>query len=207
MARPSVIDTEEILRAARELFLQKGPNVTTAEIARAVGISEGSIFKRFPTKHSLFLAAMKVDMPHPWAADLDALVGQGDLRENLVSVSTAIMSFLRELLPRIMLAWSCDGAMSTHLSKIHGPKSPPRLALAALASYLGAEMDLGRLRRTDPEIAARIFLGAIWNHVFLETIESRGREVVDPVQPEVFARTLVDAVWQGLAPTGDEVTP
>lgn len=202
MARPKVIDKDEILRVARELFLKKGPAATTAEIARALGISEGSIFKRFSTKHELFLAAMKVDMPHPWAQDLEQLVGQGELKANLTGVSTSIMAFLRELMPRLLLSWSFKEAMSEHIKTMHGPQTPPRLALNALSRFLSAEMALGRMRQTDPEIAARIFLGAIWNHVFLETIEAYGdqqeRELVDP---GLFAQTLVDAVWQGLAPT------
>jgi AcrR family transcriptional regulator len=201
MARPKVIDKDEILRVARELFLEKGPAATTAEIARALGISEGSIFKRFPTKHELFLASMKVDTPHPWAQDLEQLVGQGELKENLIKVSTGIMAFLRELLPRVMLAWSFKEAMSEHIKTMHGPQSPPRMALNALSRYLSAEMALGRLRQTDPEVAARIFLGAIWNHVFLETIEAQGEQGRALVDPELFARTLVDAVWLGLAPT------
>jgi AcrR family transcriptional regulator len=201
MARPEVIDKNEILRVARELFLKKGPTATTAEIARALGISEGSIFKRFPTKPDLFLAAMEVDAPHPWSKDLEQLVGQGELKTNLIKVSTGIMVFLRELLPRLMLSWSFKEAMSDHIKKMHGPQSPPRMAINALTRYLSAEMVLGRLRKTDPEIAARIFLGAVWNHVFLETIEAHGAssagELVDPGH---FAQTLVDAVWEGLAP-------
>lgn len=200
MARPKVIDKDEILRVARELFLEKGPAATTAEIARGLGISEGSIFKRFPTKHDLFMASMQVDMPHP-SHDLEHLVGQGELKENLIKVSTNIMVFLRELMPRLMLLWSFKDAMSEQIKTMHGPHSPPRIALNALSRFLSAEMALGRLRQTDPEIAARIFLGAIWNNVFLETIESQGEEQGQPalVDPEDFARTLVDAVWLGLA--------
>jgi AcrR family transcriptional regulator len=202
MARPKVIDKDEILRVARELFLTKGPAATTAEIARALGISEGSIFKRFPTKHDLFMASMQVDMPRP-SQDLEHLVGQGELKENLIKVSTNIMVFLRELMPRLMLLWSFKEAMSEQIKTMHGPHSPPRIELNALSRFLSAEMALGRLRQTDPEIAARIFLGAIWNHVFLETIESRSEEQGQPalVDPEDFARTLVDAVWLGLAPS------
>ena len=47
---------EVILRAAFELFCQKGPkNTTTTGIARAAGISVGTLYKYYPNKKALFL--------------------------------------------------------------------------------------------------------------------------------------------------------
>ena len=53
MGRPAIVDTEDLLRVAREIFLAQGFAVPTATIARAAGISEGSIYKRFATKEDL----------------------------------------------------------------------------------------------------------------------------------------------------------
>jgi len=49
MPRPAKIKDEEILAAAREVFLEKGIRATTAEVAKRAGIAEGSIFNRFAT--------------------------------------------------------------------------------------------------------------------------------------------------------------
>ena len=84
MARTKTISDEQIIEAAREVFLEHGTAGTTAEIARRAGVSEGSIFRRFPTKDDLFTAAMMFPGEPPFVATLEALVGQGDLRENLV---------------------------------------------------------------------------------------------------------------------------
>lgn len=51
MARPVAIHDPTILDAAREVFLLRGAAATTAEVARRAGVSEGSIFKRYRTKH------------------------------------------------------------------------------------------------------------------------------------------------------------
>jgi AcrR family transcriptional regulator len=198
MARPTTITKEEILRVARELFLERGPTVPTAEIARQLGISEGSIFKRFPTKHELFLAAMGLQSIESWGQDLERQVGQGEVREHLVQLSVRLLGFARELLPRMMLVWSCRTDHETHMKELHTEDSPPRRGIAALARYLKGEMSLGRLRQGDPELVARIFLGSIWNLVFMETIG----QVKQPPDPEGFAHQLVDTLWAGLAPAG-----
>jgi AcrR family transcriptional regulator len=48
---------ERVLDATNELFNERGPDrVTTAEIARTVGINEGNLYYHFRTKESLVLA-------------------------------------------------------------------------------------------------------------------------------------------------------
>jgi len=60
MARPVTIQTERILEAARRVFMKHGYGASTAKIAKAAGVSEGSLFKHFQTKCNLFLAALEV---------------------------------------------------------------------------------------------------------------------------------------------------
>ena len=59
MPRPVSIQDDVILRAAREIFLEKGWDATTSEIAAKAGVSHGIIFKRFKTKQALFQSAMQ----------------------------------------------------------------------------------------------------------------------------------------------------
>jgi AcrR family transcriptional regulator len=55
--RPSIRD-EDILEAAREIFLAKGIRATTAEVAERARVSEGILFHRFKSKEGLFRAAL-----------------------------------------------------------------------------------------------------------------------------------------------------
>ncbi|AET66333.1 transcriptional regulator [Desulfosporosinus orientis DSM 765] len=59
--RKSVEDRrQDILEAALTVFAQKGFNgSTTAEIARAAGVAEGTIFRHFATKKELLIAVLK----------------------------------------------------------------------------------------------------------------------------------------------------
>ena len=54
MGRPKLIEDEELLSAAREVFVEKGIGASTREIAAKAGISEAVIFQRHDTKADLF---------------------------------------------------------------------------------------------------------------------------------------------------------
>ncbi len=45
-----------VLRAAHELFAERGAEVTMEEVARRAGVGVGTIYRRFPSKEHLFAA-------------------------------------------------------------------------------------------------------------------------------------------------------
>jgi AcrR family transcriptional regulator len=47
---------ERVLLAARELFAERGPDVTMCEVAARAGVGVGTIYRRFPSKELLFAA-------------------------------------------------------------------------------------------------------------------------------------------------------
>src|SRR5436305_1987820 len=101
MARQTTITDDQILAAARALFLEKGVSATAAEVAAKAGCAEGSIFKRFGTKADLFRAAM---LPNdveevPWLKTLVAGLGKGDLEQHLVEVGLLAIDFFRGFMP------------------------------------------------------------------------------------------------------------
>ena len=101
MGRPRTIDNQEILDAAREIFLERGAVATTADVARRVGISQASIFKRFSTKQELFLAAMVTGR---YRQDLleqfRSRTKESGIRLALVEVGQKLIPFFRQALPR-----------------------------------------------------------------------------------------------------------
>lgn len=65
MARPKEHKPEAILAAALSLFRDEGVSVSTARIAKAAGVSNGTLFNYFPTKQALIDAlyvSIKADM-------------------------------------------------------------------------------------------------------------------------------------------------
>jgi len=198
MARQVTIRDETILDAAREIFLTRGVQATTAEVAERAGVSEGTLFKRFGTKDELFRAAM---LSHgakiPWIATLDDRVGKGRVRDHMVELGLQIIDFFRVLIPFMMLSWSHKnaGAMPALLTS---EDPPPAVALRKLAGYFEAEERAGRIRKTSPEILARTYVGGLQSFVFFELL-MKGRDRPQ-MSAEEFVRGHVGLLWAGMEP-------
>ena len=99
MARTKTISNQAILDCARDVFLEFGSSASTKEIARRAGVSEGVLFQRFPTKSSLFLAAM---IPNP--VPVDRIVGAADEhadcpKEAIHAMARAVLSDFQHRIP------------------------------------------------------------------------------------------------------------
>lgn len=198
MARPATIDDADILRAARELFLARGIQATTAEIAARAGISEGIIFHRFGSKAQLYEAAM---VPPDKGAVLSALAledraGKGDLFTQMCEIGDKLIDCMRQGMPIVMMRWS--QRQEDPLREMLNSADPaPLRGLRALAGYFEAEMHAGRLRRTDPEILARAFEGGLQEYVFGE-IMGQGQWL--PLPKAMYLRGLIDLLLHGAGP-------
>ena len=212
MSRIPRITNQQILEAARQAFLQQGFGASTLEIAQQAGISEASIFKRFLTKEELFFAAMGIPEKPLWVNELESLCGKGDLKENLINICLQIMEFYREVLPRIIMLRSRGNA----IAELGGKEPKPMRDVKVLTAFLEREINQDRLRPCDPQTVAHILLGSLMNYVFLEQMSSKvsmatpesGIETYlssgDPAtEVSAFVQSLVDIVWQGIAPSQD----
>lgn len=197
MSRPRTIRTERILEAARALFLERGYGVSTAEIARAADVSEGTLFKRFATKSALFGAAM--GLPDIDLAPVVArLVGARDVRTNLTELGGTIVAFFRTKMPRLMMLWAQPALNPLDALKDCGGSASPQRMLKDLALYLEREQNAGRLRGgVDAAVAARMLIGALHSFVFFEVVE--GAEA-DPERTRALVAAAVDVLWEGIRP-------
>jgi len=195
MARPVTISDEQILEAARIVFVRNGINATTKDIARQAGVGEGSLFRRFPTKEALFTAAILNPPPPAWVRELDTLVGRGDLRVNLIHIARGIIQFAQEGLPLVMVAWArkaepaCSFANSVEPSGVRDRRH--------VANFLKQEIERDRLRPCNAEAVARMVFGACLNLVMDRL--TLGQSLSLP-EVQTFTEELVAAIWNGIAP-------
>jgi AcrR family transcriptional regulator len=92
MARPPKITNEEILTAARQVFLEEGFGASTLAIAEKAGISEASIFKRFGTKEGLFIEAMGVFDTPQWVKNLSNQQPTADIKSELTEICKQMLA-------------------------------------------------------------------------------------------------------------------
>ena len=106
MARPPKITNEEILTAARQVFLEEGFGASTLAIAEKAGISEASIFKRFGTKEGLFIEAMGVFDTPQWVKNLSNQQPTADIKSELTEICKQMLALYQVILPRVFMVMS-----------------------------------------------------------------------------------------------------
>ena len=184
------ITDEHLLGAARAVFLEAGAGATTAAVAARAGVSEALIFKRFRTKARLFERAMAGGRPR-WVGELE----RTDLPfpDQLERIATGMIESMRADMPSSMLLWSRNPGKPRFTTTA----SAPVVGMKILSAWFEAQMDAGRMRRSDPEMFARVYSGAI---VAFSMSEMTGLAALMPLATTTFVRGLVDALWQGARP-------
>ena len=167
--RPPVISQERLLEIAREVFLELGISATTAEVASRAGVAEGTIFLRFKSKSELFRAAMQFDPDQALAIveELPARAGAPDLRAVLVDFAEQFIRVGRVAVPVMMMTWS-NPEQPGCLERGSERGLRYRRVIAALTSFFALEVESGRLRDSDPEVLARMFMGSLHHFVMAE---------------------------------------
>ena len=196
MARKTTITDEHLLGAAREVFLERGVNAPSAEVAQRAGVSEGTLFKRFKTKHEMFHCALDIDGEgEAWERSMPERVGIGDPQEQLAQILKDGIEVLRIIVPLVLTSSADPSTIPAHLqNKEHSAMR----TLRVLTRYFDAEMRLGRIRRQDPEIAARMVMAAAWHYAHFELMF--GAMDIMPMPEATYIRGVVASLWHGLEP-------
>jgi AcrR family transcriptional regulator len=199
MARPPKITNDEILTAARQVFLEEGAGASTLKIAEKAGIAEASIFKRFGTKQALFLAAMGISETPPWVKDLPRRQPTAAIKSELTQLCHEMMAFYQEVLPRVMMM------MVQNKQPFPPPLPPPPMRdTQLLAGFLERAIAQGYIQSSHAKTIAHMLVGAIFNYVIMTTI---AHKIPIPlpfqsssVDPDTFIEQLIETVWTGIAP-------
>ncbi len=115
----------------------------------------------------------------------------------LPQLGITIVEFFRQILPIMMMSWSNPGPDG--LPEILSQENPPPLrVIVALTAFFENEMKAGRMRKRDPQVVARAYLGGLQSYVFFEVLLRRHR--LASLSAENHVKALVDLLWQGLEP-------
>jgi AcrR family transcriptional regulator len=186
MARPPSITDEEVLAAARVVFLNKGITATVEEVAERCHVGVATIFRRFPTKQALFAAAMTIGNDTEWGRFLAKRAAAGDrddARAALLELARQLLDTGRKMLPLMMMMMS-NPSIEDKQSRV----KRTQWVLKSLADYFALEIEAGHMLAVDPRVAARIWLGSIRQVVMFESLGP----AADELSTESFIEGLVD---------------
>lgn len=155
-----------LIRATTTLVAQVGYHqATTRAIAKHAGVAEGTLYRHFPDKRSLFSAAVLAGHQPvlDWMADLPGRAGTASVVDTLTDCLAQLWQLRASVLPlELALAADPDAGgpgPAENTGSVASLVGPPLL----LARYLAAEQQLGRVRRElDPAHLAVVLLATLF---------------------------------------------
>jgi TetR/AcrR family transcriptional regulator of autoinduction and epiphytic fitness len=153
------------INAAMEVFLEYGyERASLQQIATRAGVSTATLFKRFPTKASLF-EAIVLDF---WSedAEIGKIPPVGDARAGLRRIGMDFAALVRQprmvAFVRLLISEAPRFPELTQMMMENG-KMP---YIHRVSDYVKSESNAGRLKTDDPRKTARQFLAMISDQVF-----------------------------------------
>ena len=196
---PTELRRAEIVAAAIALAAQHSPAaITTTDLARMLGLTQGALFKHFPTKEAVWLAVAD------WTAEtLLPLLERAQAAEasplaGLRAVFLAHMRFIATHpgVPRIVF----------HVLQ-QEPESPPRERMRRMLQAYRRLVEQGVARAVeageaapelDREAAAMLFIGAVQGLVMQSLVAGRAPSRGEP------AERVIDTLLRALRANGGQ---
>ena len=87
-------NSERILRAAREVYAESGPDAMLDDIARRAGVGIATLYRRFPNKEALVRAALEQSITERLSPAMEQALGAEDPKQGLVTLLEAILTMV-----------------------------------------------------------------------------------------------------------------
>ena len=194
MGRARTVEDEDILKAARLAFLDRGQFATTREIADAAGISQAVLYQRFGSKDDLFFAAMAPPPP-----DLEDLLGDPprsteETEAYLADVAERLYRYFETVAPLFVQLATHTAFHSDHLADAHQPMMESGL-VESLSTRLGDLVEKGCIRKGDGSAMAQLLISIVHGEALSAAL------LKTPPDGE-RRRETIRLIWRGLSPTG-----
>jgi len=162
----------DILRAAEKLMHSSGlAGVTTRQISREVGCSEGALYVHFNGRLELLLAMLEESLPgmlRPLQVLREA-AGHGSPHKNLVQALTGIFEFHQRIVPETASLFAEPELLAAYRSSLKRQGKGPHLSMKLLEDYIRSEQKLERIAlHVNPKLAATLMLSSSFFRAFVE---------------------------------------
>ena len=190
----------DILKAAEKLMHSQGlSGVTTRQISKEVGCSEGALYVHFKGRLELLLAMLEESLPG-MLKPLEVLkesVGTGPPQENLVRAVSGIFKFHQQIVSRSAGLFAEPELLAAYRKSLRHEGKGPHLSMGMLEEYIVSEQRLARIdSKVDAKLAAYLLMASSFFRAFNEQFFGK------PMQP-VWS-TFVEQVVATVIPSTSE---
>lgn len=193
---------DDILDAALDAFVKKGfSGATVAEIARGAGLSQGALYRYFPSKEDMLRALIRRSVT-PVAAHAASLMENaeddpaGALRMAVSFMGEAMSDPRRFAVPRLIIA---EAGNFPELAEFYR-EEVIEVGLGALQRLIRAGVTQGQFRDVDPQAAARSIIGGLMLHMVWMTTFARADD--PPLPGNIMAQHHLDIILNGMRADG-----
>jgi len=186
-----------IVRALVPLLGERGGEVSTREIAEAAGIAEGTIFRVFPDKRSLMLAAADeaINPVDGQAAFDDAMQGLETLREKVVVSAQRVLDRMR-ITMSVMFAVRSHLMPADHDHPENKRFGPPQFVIDAHAQLHRRLTGVFEQHRDELAVEPEVAALALRSLIFGASRPELG------LTPALSADQIADLLLSGVASRG-----
>ncbi len=186
----------QIVEVATALFVKKGfKGTTTREVARMAGISEAVIFKHFSKKEVLYKAIIdsKCDDSQGGYRLMNAIKDKKGKDVFLVIATYLISEHQRD--PALLRLLMFSALEKQRLSEMF-IKSRGFAVIGFLEERIKELIKAGEVRKVDPEVAARAFMGMVLHYTMSQEIYGLKKYSNWPC--EYVAENFVEIFFEGI---------
>ena len=186
---------QKILEATARLIQMKGlARVTTKEIARETGLSEGALYRHFEHKEEVLFAVLTKHLPTFLEIFQTHVAGTGSVSENLEAIALAAIEYYGQLIPMSASFFADTELLAHYQAALRQTNGGPQRFFEVVAAYIAEEQALGRIEKHVPALNIAIqLLGPCFQYEFLR--QFMGDQPFGQTNRE-FVKNLI----QGLAP-------
>ena len=186
---------DRILDAALRSFARHGfTGATTKDIARKAKVNEVTLFRLFKSKKALFAAVLSDRSPVVPIQETVAVEPTTTVEEMLRNNVRIVLRTLRENKDLYFVMMSDAWRQSKTRNQAY--EATIKRGIDLVSAMMSRLMDAGKLRRTDPEIAARVLMGAV--QFYFLTTDMLGDSMSKPGEEDRMIRGLVSTFLEGM---------
>jgi AcrR family transcriptional regulator len=187
-----------IVEAAINLFSSQGfRGATTRQLAAAVGVSEPVLYQHFATKRALYDAILEAkthEFREDTETELEAYSKAGDDRAFFTRLAGLLLDwYIKD--PRYARLLMFSALEHHELSGLFFERHVVTF-YQVVVSHLERQMKRGKIRKTDPLLAARAFAGMISHQGTIYAVYCPGTL---PGGRDAIIKTVVDIFLKGIS--------